>query len=965
MYPNTPCPECPNCPTTVTPLPLPDFHGLCGDTYDLSCVQYTGEDVRCLGITSGMMITEILAIFQTAAQGCGCCVGLPQPCVLSDWGPWGQCNCEYDEDTSVATCTETRTRTIITPPSFGGTACGPLSEERTSTLQPVCFTFGSYICESDPDGTQVLAPAICYYNGKPYYEFDICGHHQVIWFDTTDNLWHHNATLGVSSPLDDTLDNNGNFYPISNNTTQIWHISDDQLLIKGHMDLVSSNLNTCPDYKICFHTHITLDEVEYDFYNYVPPYYIETLHDDHATYSYHININSNEYTVIVNYDPAENAWFANSAIPGILDLGTLPDASVNPAGILPLGTWVPEISDSYIVTTSLNGPCIQPEDVDCVVEWGEWGPCIGGTETRTGTIITPASGNGAPCPSLIESRPCGEPPYCFPPTDVTITLLDTSVIVSFTGVIDASTYTASYTTDGTNYTTVTGSGSPITLTTAYTCGLTYSGWIVTNCSNGLTSSQVPFTITIPDCPPAPLPCDGSIVNIISGNFTSQKPVLLKIDSSTGAVDSSKIVLDNNPLPLNTTQYWTNELAFDGLYLAGLPTITRDPIASFYSGGILKLKCAPSSSPDYFVEIDRKFVTATGANAGFGSATGGQGLIRALKYDHINNRLYVGGTFTTYKGVQCSQNLVCLDATSGNIIPNTIFKIGVAGIYGTSNSGGTGSVFDIQIDGNGKIVVAGSFEYYASLFNVYTPVKNILRLNFDGTLDPTFAVSPTSFSPYIFNPAVTFYPNMFSLVKTIYIDSNNDIYAGGGFYQYNNQEVNHIVKIKNNGTKASLSEFNSGMGFLNVTLANYEYLGWYKAIAGVELANGLGGSGLSIEKIVPHMGKLLITGNFASYNNDVVNTLVRINLDGSIDGSFVVDTESFDPSYSPTGYHRSGLDVKVLSNNNILLGGYLSNYNNETGTSSYYVLSDDGSVLYGSTISGSQPFFVKTIASQLM
>ena len=54
MYPNNNCNDCPECPGAITPLPLPDLSGLCGDEYNAACVIYTGENINCLGITSGM-----------------------------------------------------------------------------------------------------------------------------------------------------------------------------------------------------------------------------------------------------------------------------------------------------------------------------------------------------------------------------------------------------------------------------------------------------------------------------------------------------------------------------------------------------------------------------------------------------------------------------------------------------------------------------------------------------------------------------------------------------------------------------------------------------------------------------------------------------------------------------------------------------------------------------------------------
>jgi len=54
----------------------------------------------------------------------------PVDCVLSDWSPWSACS---------ATCgtgTQSRTRTILTEPANGGTACGDLSESQDCNTDP-------------------------------------------------------------------------------------------------------------------------------------------------------------------------------------------------------------------------------------------------------------------------------------------------------------------------------------------------------------------------------------------------------------------------------------------------------------------------------------------------------------------------------------------------------------------------------------------------------------------------------------------------------------------------------------------------------------------------------------------------------------------------------------------------------------------------------------------------------------
>jgi hypothetical protein len=114
-----------------------------------------------------------------------------------------------------------------------------------------------------------------------------------------------------------------------------------------------------------------------------------------------------------------------------------------------------------------------------------------------------------------------------------------------------------------------------------------------------------------------------------------------------------------------------------------------------------------------------------------------------------------------------------------------------------------------------------------------------------------------------------------------------------------------------------------------------------------------------------MGKLLVTGNFTMYNDEYVNALVRINLNGTNDFTFARDTTLFNTT-NVNSKSMSGMDIQVLldDDNKILLGGSIANYLNTTGTNGYYILDKDGEVLNTTFINGLTPF-IKTISSQLI
>src|SRR5690606_20274470 len=64
------------------------------------------------------------------------------------------------------------------------------------------------------------------------------------------------------------------------------------------------------------------------------------------------------------------------------------------------------------------------------------------------------------------------------------------------------------------------------------------------------------------------------------------------------------------------------------------------------------------------------------------------------------------------------------------------------------------------------------------------------------------------------------------------------------------------------------------------------------------------------------GKIIIGGDFTSYNGTSRNHIVRLNLDGSIDTSFVIGT----------GTNIQVLATSIQSDGKVIVGGYFTNYN---------------------------------------
>jgi uncharacterized delta-60 repeat protein len=270
-------------------------------------------------------------------------------------------------------------------------------------------------------------------------------------------------------------------------------------------------------------------------------------------------------------------------------------------------------------------------------------------------------------------------------------------------------------------------------------------------------------------------------------------------------------------------------------------------------------------------IDQAFVVASGFDASVRS------IVPAAAQ---SGNVFVGGEFTTYNGIQKAR----------------IVRLNADGTVDPSFATGTGFDNTVNIiapagDGSGALYVGGAFSTYNG-----RPANSLVRLNADGTVDPTFVTG------------AGFDNTVFTVVPVG--DGTGDVYVGGAFTLYKGIQVMRIVRLNSDGSVDFAFPTTTGFDntVQNMTLADDRsgnlYVGGdftnYKGIRANGLArlnsNGLldlsfvTGIGFNnaVFSVVPAgdgTGKLYVGGAFTNYNGAQTNELVRINQNGAKDLSF--------------------------------------------------------------------------------
>lgn len=244
--------------------------------------------------------------------------------------------------------------------------------------------------------------------------------------------------------------------------------------------------------------------------------------------------------------------------------------------------------------------------------------------------------------------------------------------------------------------------------------------------------------------------------------------------------------------------------------------------------------------------------------GFDAGTGANRAVYSTSLQ-TDEKIIIAGSFTYFNG--SSRRRIARLNTDGSV--DITFDPG-------SGASQNSTIYTTSLQSDGKIIIGGTFTSYNQVQR-----SRVARVNTDGTLDGTF------------NPGSG--TGMNSTVYASAIQSDGKIIFGGYFSSYNNKSRNCIARANANG--GADTTFTPGTGANNTIYA----------------------------VAIQTDGKILIGGSFTSFNGTSINRIARLNADGSLDASFV-------PGTGAGGTIRT---VALQSDGKIVIGGNFTSFNGTT------------------------------------
>jgi|GEM_PF-4549778 len=248
------------------------------------------------------------------------------------------------------------------------------------------------------------------------------------------------------------------------------------------------------------------------------------------------------------------------------------------------------------------------------------------------------------------------------------------------------------------------------------------------------------------------------------------------------------------------------------------------------------------------------------------------------------------------------------------------------------------VGSLQYDSFGRAIYVGAFSAFT--FDRSHHVARIMRLNTNGSLDTTFDTGVGLAAP----------------AARIGMTAANDIILSGGFYSYSGASVPNIFKIGplgqrvtayNPGVYASVFEFVQTPAEKIIAVGNFYYWDTFatsqESIVRIN-ADGTRDTSLTIGSSFNPVrtayalglqsdGKIVIGGDFNSYNGSTSPKLIRLNSNGTYDSTLAVGT----------GFNGTVYDLTILSDGSIIVVGNFTSYKGTTGVNRIAKLSSTGTL----------------------
>ena len=226
----------------------------------------------------------------------------------------------------------------------------------------------------------------------------------------------------------------------------------------------------------------------------------------------------------------------------------------------------------------------------------------------------------------------------------------------------------------------------------------------------------------------------------------------------------------------------------------------------------------------------------------------------------DQKIVIGGDFTTWNGAAAG-GVVRLNA---NGTQDTAFTI-------NTGTGANGSVHFVALQADQQIILGGDFTVWGP-----TAVGRVVRLSTGGTMD-------TAFTTNIGTGAN-------AIVYSVVVQADQKIIIGGGLTSWGGTTVGRSVRLNSNGT--------SDTAFTTTT--------------------GTGANGTVWSAAVQADQRILVVGDFTSWNGAIVTRVVRLNTGGDLDTAFTTSTG--------TGANGSVRSLAVQTNQQSLIGGAFTTWN---------------------------------------